>query len=303
VLHFCTYFNRGYLPYGMALYRSLCAHAHDFRLYVVCFDDWTFDVLKNLDPGRICAIRIESVENADPALLAVKASRTPAEYFFTCTPSLPLYVMDHFDNVDMVTYLDSDLFFFGNPSSVYEELGSKSILIVGHRFPERLRHLERSGIYNVGLLVFRNDVNGRESLDWWRERCLEWCYERVEPNRFADQKYLDDWPTRFGGVVVSQNPGLGVGPWNVSRYRIQASSAEVLVDDRPLIFFHFTMLYRVTSRIYYLSLDEYDAVLSPVVKDRIYAPYIRHIESVAREFSTPSAQLRPGRHYGLKELY
>ncbi len=45
----------------------------------------------------------------------------------------------------------------------------------------------------------RND--GELVRSWWEERCLEWCYARFEDGKFGDQKYLDDWTSRFNKQV------------------------------------------------------------------------------------------------------
>src|SRR5205823_10040223 len=102
----------------------------------------------------------------------------------------------------------------------------------------------------VGLMAFRNDSFGRECLEWWRERCLEWCYDRLEGDRFADQKYLDDWPTRFERVVVLQHKGAGVAPWNAMNYQICLQNGRVIVDGQPLIFYHFHGLKIINRWLY-----------------------------------------------------
>jgi hypothetical protein len=95
------------------------------------------------------------------------------EYYFTCTPSLPLYVLKHNAEIDVISYLDADLYFFSHPAPIYEELGDQSILIVGHRFPAHLRQREElNGTYNVGFLSLRGNSVGLQCLSWWRERCL-----------------------------------------------------------------------------------------------------------------------------------
>src|SRR3990172_2228653 len=76
-----------------------------------------------------------------------------------------LYLVNHYPQIERITYLDADLLFYAPPSTIFEELGDRSILIVGHRFPERLRHLESQfGIYNVGLLAFLHNPPGKRSL-------------------------------------------------------------------------------------------------------------------------------------------
>ena len=50
--HYCTYLDRNYLAKGLALIESLRCHEPDFSLYVICLDEISRVILKNLDiPG------------------------------------------------------------------------------------------------------------------------------------------------------------------------------------------------------------------------------------------------------------
>jgi hypothetical protein len=279
--YFCTYFDQNYLPRALALYQSLRRHCPDFQLWVLCMDRISHEALTMLELPRVHAIALEDFENADKELFATKQNRTLIEYYFTCSPSLPLFILDNYHDVDLITYLDADLFFFGDPTPVYEELGDRSIGIIGHRFPPSLQQLERFGIYNVGWLSFRRTAHSLTCLRWWRERCLEWCFDRYEDGRYADQKYLDDWPERFQGVAVLQHKGANLAPWNLARYTISAHRDDVLVDEQPLIFFHFHRLRQIGAWIYDPRLTDYKIKASPIVRRRIYAPYIRVLSETA----------------------
>lgn len=237
--YFCTYFDHNYLPLGLALYRSLKQHSPEFKLWVLCLSSTCYDVLKQLDLPDINLISLNEFERGDEALLGAKQNRSLIEYYFTCSPSLPLFVLNKYPEVDLITYLDADLFFFSDISPIYEEIADASIAIIEHRFSSDRLELVKFGIYNVGWLSFRRDENGFACLHWWREKCIEWCYDRPENGRFADQKYLDDWPARFSNVVVLQNKGANVGHWNTNNYQIFSSKNRIWVDEEPLIFFHF----------------------------------------------------------------
>ena len=165
-------------------------------------------------------IALEQFEAGDSDLLKAKAERSLVEYFWTCTPSLPLFIFDHYPEVQLITYLDADLCFYADPQPIFDEMEDNSILIIDHRYPPEHAHLAAiSGIYNVGLLAFRRDDRGLACLHWWRDRCLEWCFTRSEDGKFGDQKYLDDWPQRFSGVAVLQHKGAGLAPWNAAQYK------------------------------------------------------------------------------------
>lgn len=276
MFYFCTYFDKNYLPLGLTLYRSLREHCPDFKLWVLCMDNLAYEMLKKLSLPGVHPISQDEFEQDDDQLKEAKQNRSRIEYYFTCSPSLPLYVLDNWPEVDLITYLDADLFFFSSPMPLFEELGDNSISIIGHRFPPSLKHLERFGIYNVGWLSFRRDDNGLACLNWWRERCIEWCYDREEDGRFADQKYLDDWPSRFQKVIVLQHKGANLAPWNLSNYHLQHEKDRIVVDnDQSLIFFHFHGLKKIKQWLYNPTWNLYCVTPSRTLRRKIYTPYIK----------------------------
>jgi hypothetical protein len=248
-------------------------------------DRESYKVLSRLDLSNVFLIALEDFEKGDEELLRAKENRTLIEYYFTCTPSLPLFVLRNCPEIDMITYLDADLFFFADPAALYEEIADHSIAIIGHRFPPNLLGNEKYGIYNVGWVSFKRDEFAFSCLCWWRKRCLSWCYDRVEEGKFADQKYLDDWPDRFPGVVVLCHKGANLAPWNLANYAIQRDGNQVLVDEQPLIFFHYHGFKQITGWLYDPNLAESKVRPSKVVVRSIYAPYIAALAKVVEQVS------------------
>lgn len=293
--YFCTYIDHRYLPRGLALYESLQKHCPAFTLFVLCMDEACLKVLLQLNLPNIHPIAIEDFEKNDAELLKARQNRSLVEYYFTCTPSLPLFVLRNYAEVDLITYLDSDLFFFGDVETVFEEIGESSIAIIPHRFSRRQQYRENSGIYNVGFLSFRRDENGLACLHWWRERCLEWCYDREEDGKYADQKYLDHWPSQFQDVVVLKHKGFNLAPWNVFNDEVRVQDHTILVDGQPLIFYHFSRLKHVLGWIYapnvHAAPDE-DRFVNKTIARYIYAPYIQALSKGIRQVAPvmPSIQ-------------
>jgi hypothetical protein len=237
---FVTLFDVRYLPRGLVLYESLCRTSPSFRLRVLCMDRLTKSVLDGLDLPSLETIALDELERSDPELVAVKGSRSAVEYCWTVASALCLHCFEREPGLGIVSYLDADLRFYADPAPVFEELGEGSVLLTAHRYGPRWRWLERdSGPFNVQLVTFRRDERALRALRWWRERCLDWCYDRVEPGRFGDQRYLDDWPERFEGVHVVRHPGAGLGPWCSGGFSLGLHDGQVTVDGRPLLFHHF----------------------------------------------------------------
>ncbi|MCJ7766983.1 glycosyl transferase [Candidatus Bathyarchaeota archaeon] len=285
MLYFCTCSDSGYLAKGVCLYRSLVRHAAPFRLWVLCFDDVTYGALRKLALPEIIPISLSDFEHGDEQLLQAKGNRSRVEYYFTCKPTLPLYILRNWPEVDVITYADSDLEFFSDPSPIYRAFSKGSLLVVPHRFPDRLSHLTVFGTYNAGFLSFRRDETAMRALHWWRESCLEWCYDRVEDGRFADQKYLDEFPHRFKGVVSLQHKGANLAPWNLTNYSLRLVDGKVTVDSEQLIFFHFQGLRQFNNWLYDPGLASYRVRPDGLVKRDIYGPYVRDLRDATRTVS------------------
>ncbi len=285
--YFCTYFDAHFLPRGLALIHSLARHCTDFKLWVLCMDDITYETLTQLALPKVVTIRLADFELGDDALVATKQDRSALEYCFTCTPSLPLYIFRHWSEPELITYLDADLFLYANPEPAFAEMGNHSIAIVGHRRPVHQRHGEAErGFYNVGWLFFRRDANGLACLQWWRERCLEWCYDKIEDGKHGDQKYLDNWPSRFAGVIVLEHKGVNTAPWNMSNYRFSISQdGGVFVDEQPLIAFHFSGLNQIRPWLYDLYQHQKFFFGDTILRYKVYGAYIRLFRALAQQLT------------------
>lgn len=294
MLNFCTLFNTTYISRGVAMYESLERQCPSFNLYIFAFDQVCFDTLTRLSLKNAIIISLSEFE--DKELLAIKPTRSPGEYCWTCTPSTILYCIKKY-NIDKCTYIDADLLFFADPTILIEELGeTHSVLITEHRYTQKYDQRTTSGKYCVQFITFKNDRNGLTALNWWRNACLEWCFNRLEDNKFGDQKYLDDWLTRFEGVKELQNLGGGVAPWNVQQYVFKRSNNRVVGKelssgkDFNLVFYHFHDFKYAVSNIF-LFTNSY-ALTNYVVK-LIYKPYATSLTHAEAKLKTVNPTIKP----------
>lgn len=281
VRHYCTYFDHRYLPRGLTLMRSIRAFAPDSRFYVLALDDKCKEMLDRMALPGVTAVPLRELEAADPQLLACRANRSLIEYYFTCTPCFPLYLLQRFGaEIDLITYLDSDLLFFADPEIVFEEFGNASVAITPHRFSPERQHLVRYGIYNVGWVSWRNDPEGRRCLADYRSDCIAWCHDRLEDGKFGDQKYLDVWPDRYQGVHAIAHPGVNLAPWNINSHRLEERDGRLVIGDLPVVFWHFHALKEVTPGQWAAGLDDHIQATNPGLLPLIYQPYINRLRTV-----------------------
>ena len=137
---------------------------------------------------NVTLISLESIE--DEQLLSVKESRKTAEYSWTLKAPLVLYILKNYDFVNSIIYIDGDLYFYSDPKPILNQWGDGSIYICEQQLFEKKIN---TGIYQAGLIGFKRDSNAFQCLEWWRTKCLEWCFHWHDGDKWTDQKYLDKW--------------------------------------------------------------------------------------------------------------
>ena len=203
-------------------------HINDFTLWVICMDEKTRDVLDAYNAANLKLLEIEKLETEQ--LLNIKKARSRGEYCWTLTPLAPKFVFDTDPSIQRVTYIDSDLWFLADPRPIFKELedAEKTVLITEHYYAPEYEYLNKFGKFCVQFMVFKKE--GCEKVrQWWEDRCMEWCYGRLEDGKFGDQKYLDEFEKLFlDDVHVLQNKNLALAPWNAT-----------ILDHSQSVIFHF----------------------------------------------------------------
>lgn len=280
-MHFCTYFDVNFLIKGLALYDSLKNNCEQFTLWILCLDELSSEIILKLNYKNINCIKLIDIENTYNELLSLKKSRSKIEYYFTLTPILPLYILEKNKDINLLTYLDADLYFFSSLKPVFDEFSDKSILIIEHRFPlNSPKNLYDCGIFNVGFLSFKRDEEGIKCLKDWKENCIEWCYDRVEEGKYADQKYLDSWPIKYKNVCVLKHKGANLAPWNINSFDIIFKNGKVYADNDELIFYHFHGLKEIGNFFVDSRLITYNVKKIELIKKHIYSIYLKKISTI-----------------------
>ena len=275
--YFCTHFDINYTPHARSLAVSLLLVSPNSELITFCMDDESYENIASNKPSNVRPIHFSKLEAAFPNLLIAKNNRSKVEYFYTCSPAISNYVLNNLDGINEVTYLDADLYFFSNPEAIFTELGDASVGIIEHKFSFFTKRNKVYGNFNVGWVTFRKDINGMACLNSWTNNCIEWCYQKTEDEKYADQKYLDYWQRDFEGIYVIKNIGANLALWNISNYRITYKNKRVFVNENELIFYHFANFKQIGLNTFKTDLSRVFIRTTGVIKNNIYLPYIQTI--------------------------
>lgn len=264
MIDFITLFDSKYLAQGLSMVRSLLRTTPNARMWVVAADEGVTQVLAAVALPGVRVVPLSGVET--DGLKAVRPSRSQVEYYWTLTPFLPSYVFANEPTSQVSVYVDADMYFMHSAQLILDEFledSAAAAMITPHDFLPEYDQGDASGEYCVQFMPFKRYGSERILSDW-QAQCLEWCFRRVEPGRFGDQKYLDLWPERFGNEVrIQESVGLLGAPWN-ARAR----------DARDIAAYHFHGLRRISRR--YVALHPGYKVPDQIHSEA-YAPYLKDL--------------------------
>lgn len=285
---FCTLFDSFYFLRGAAMARSLRKFSQE-KLYVLAMDTVVESRLKEWGIPDLIIIPLQDF--LTQGLIDLQKSRSKGEFCWTCTPFLIEYVLQEMKETWAV-YLDADLCFFSSPDILIQRWHQSDapLLLSRHRYLPEVDQTEISGIYCVQFNGFLARPDSLRSLQWWRDKCQEWCFAKAEPNRFGDQKYLDFIEAETQVIAhINQHPGEGLAPWNCAGLSVRRVGDRTYVsspsDDKlsSVIFYHFHG-YRlfehglVDDCQYYYHLPD-------SIRSHLYRPYTQSILGIAEELA------------------
>lgn len=144
-----------------------------------------------------------------------------------------------------VIYIDNDIYFYSDPSFLFEKLSASNILLSPHHYPRDPEKNQnwfeanfKVGLYNAGFLGANNQ--SIDVLIWWAKACLYRCEKNAWRGLFDDQKYLDLFPIIEKKTKIIEHLGCNVAEWNAEVcVKKESSKGLVINEEFPLVFYHF----------------------------------------------------------------
>ncbi len=212
------------------------------QVLVLALDEDCFYLLQRLNLPWVRLIRLPDLQPASTVNTCMK-NRNWTEFCWTLSSLLCRYCI-RFLGWPEVTYLDADIFFHGDPETLFQKHPSHSTLITDHNYAPEYDQSAISGRYCVQFLRFTRHVSSTSLLDWWALRCIEDCPSIPKPGKFGDQKYLESFASISSEVETIQSWGAGLAPWNAKKFVFELDESQALLCGLdspidPLIFYHY----------------------------------------------------------------
>jgi len=235
MINVCTVSDINYLNKGLVLYESLLTNK-DVVFHYLCIDEESYNKLIKHSSDTLKVYNINVFLGSDVTLKNLKESNY--KYFSWCLASYFSNKMLEND-IESITYIDSDIYFHKNIKNIYVEIGEKEVGIFRHRqFP--LNRNTPDGLYNVGIVYFKNTPMGKRVSDWWSDAVLNKKYPQY--STCGDQKYLEFFPTMCPPDCIFIDGNIGHGaPWQWQLYEFKENGNIIWEGkEQELVFTHFS---------------------------------------------------------------
>ena len=237
-----TIVSANYIGFAATLMQSVAKHMTEADRYIVLAD--TYQEFPGVD---LSACVLECDKLGIRLIQNMKTWYSVMEFNTAIKPSVFLYLFEQL-GYDEAYYLDPDVLVLSDMTEAFFALQRHSCVLTPHvlhplqdgREPSDLT-IMKSGVYNLGFLGLRNDVEGCRLAKWWADRCYLNCRVDIAGNMFTDQRWMDLAPVLVSRPFILRHPGYNVAYWNLLHRAVTLSEAgEWGVNGERLVFFHFS---------------------------------------------------------------
>jgi hypothetical protein len=237
----CTVVARNYLPRARVLANSLKRHHPDVKLWVLVIDGEPTGAPTD-EPFTMLSLHDVGLGNRLGREMA--AIYSVLEFSTSVKPWLLAHLLEETDQP--VLYFDPDIEIFGGVGHLADLATLHGVVVTPHHLQPLPRDGKTpteadflaAGTYNLGFIG--TGVGAVESgfLEFWRDRLQRDGLVDYANMMFTDQRWID-FINCFPHHVV-RDTACNVAYWNIAQRSLARQAETMLVDGRPLVFFHFS---------------------------------------------------------------
>src|SRR6056300_352750 len=238
MVNLCTISDGNFLIKGLSLYESLLSTSSNFTLHYLLTDD-SYESVKKYENEKLKFYSNKDVCENDVTLNELK--ETKYDYFcWSLSSYFSKWLLDK-NIYESITYIDSDILFYQDIKLVHDTIGDKDIGLFRHRmFPLGIYRPE--GLFNVGVVYFKNSKIGKEALNWWADAVVNQKYPGM--SSCGDQKYLEFFMYAYPDKVQIDGDIAHGAPWHWQLYNLGDfySNGHIQWENKKqlMVFSHFS---------------------------------------------------------------
>lgn len=153
-------------------------------------------------------------------------------------------------NAKKIIYFDPDIIVFNSLDLFWNNLNNYDFIVTPHitkpitnkTFYEHQKGALNTGVFNLGFIAININENTTEIINWWAYHMREHGHSNSSKGEFYDQKIMNLLPIFSDNLLIEKHPGCNVAGWNIHEREITKNNDGYLVNNKPLMFYHFSGL-------------------------------------------------------------
>lgn len=168
------------------------------------------------------------------------------EFAYAITP----FVIEHLlaQSYDRVLFLKLETLVLGELNPLFIELSLNSAIVTPHLlFPDvSIANISQevdvlvAGVFNAGIVGFRNTVEALAYLNWWKQKTKSQCFRDITDGLHFEQRWLDFIPSFVFKLGVVRNAGVNVAHWNLHERKLQMVNGFLYAGEDQCLIFRFS---------------------------------------------------------------
>ena len=236
---FATICDRNYIAQAIALCESAKKNHKSLRFNLCLVEEQAF-IEENPWLNDLPFDVVVTARSISPNYDLMKSKY---DVYNLCCAVKPSFLKYCLEGSKSVAFVDPDCYFYSELIEIADQDMTCSLIFTPHLTKPGDLEMEvssmRHGIFNLGFLAVNLTPESEIFLDWWEERLKDHCEDNAATGVFADQSWAS-LAVGFAGSLILRNPGINYATWTLNSYRIDKFGDRLSVDDRTLVFIHYS---------------------------------------------------------------
>lgn len=241
-----TIVAKNYLASARALAKSISISNPDCDFYIVLADKANEKILNIYDENY----KLLLAEEIGITRFLEMAYKYDVTEFATAIKPFCIEYFQNRPDTKNVLYIDPDIYVYESLKDIFDILEEYSAVVTPHILTcnnatyDVESSLLFSGTYNLGFFGVSNSSVGKEIVNWWKNKLVDYAYVDYLEGLYTDQKWMNLVTTEFDSVYVLRDFSYNVAWWNFKERNIVEHHGKPYVIqnglEKAIVFFHFS---------------------------------------------------------------
>jgi hypothetical protein len=222
---------------------SFLEHNKDIDYTILVTDQEDFTELQKFYPS----ISFKSVNALNYEILnEISEIYTELEFAYALTPFVIQHLLEK--SYDQVLFLKLETLVLGKLDPLFIELNHRSAIVTPHLlFPDisvtkinQEVDVLMAGVFNGGIVGFRNTTEALEYLNWWGQKTKSQCFRDISNGLHFEQRWLDFITSFIIDLGVIRNVGINVAHWNLDERKLKVVNGLLYAGEDKCLVFRFS---------------------------------------------------------------